>query len=316
MLLPDTENAPAALAVVKAAFAPTGGLDDMQQRLIDDMAQIMYGLDYGATADLTDEVLETLPYETRLEALHLMVVVELMEHPLRPEVAQSVLEFAEKLNLPIQLLEDARHLADDQIAFAYLDFQRHGWYAHETLRESTHGKWLELLRSKIAYIGIIPDKEIAQRWEALLVCPDGSWGRAVAQFYLDHKFPFPGEKHGIFEVGARHDWMHVLCGYGTEPAGELNVFAFIAASMNDSRGLVLLAVTLGLFQNGTIKHVGMKRIENASTDTLSIPGVLEQWADSFRRGAQCRVDVMGTVDLFAYKDMALDEARDFFGVVP
>ena len=45
-------------------------------------------------------------------------------------------------------------------------------------------------------------------------------------------------------LGARHDWIHVLAGYETTPEGELDVFAFIAASMTDERGLVLLAITL------------------------------------------------------------------------
>ena len=56
----------------------------------------------------------------------------------------------------------------------------------------------------------------------------GSWGKAVADFYDRHGFPFPGERFGIYELGARHDWVHVLAGYETTPEGELDVFAFIA----------------------------------------------------------------------------------------
>ena len=47
-------------------------------------------------------------------------------------------------------------------------------------------------------------------------------------------FPFPGERFGIYELGARHDWVHVLAAT-RPPEGELDVFAFIAASMTDER---------------------------------------------------------------------------------
>ena len=54
-------------------------------------------------------------------------------------------------------------------------------------------------------------------------------------------------------------------------------------------------------------------IGNAREDTLSDSGAMERWANAFRRGAQCPVDVMGTVDLFAHKDVPLVEARARFG---
>ena len=108
----------------------------------------------------------------------------------------------------------------------------------------------------------------------------GSWGTAVADFYDRHGFPFPGERYGIYELGARHDWVHVLAGYETTPEGELDVFAFIAASMTDERGLVLLAITLGLFQNGSIQHVAGKRIGNARADTLTDDGAVERFTEA------------------------------------
>ena len=66
------------------------------------------------------------------------------------------------------------------------------------------GRLLELARSKLAYSGVAADPEIAHRWEALRDLPAGSWGRGVADFYERHGFPFPGEEHGIYEIGARH----------------------------------------------------------------------------------------------------------------
>ena len=90
----------------------------------------------------------------------------------------------------------------------------------ETIKESVRGRWEELIRSKLAYTGVVADRVIAEKWSALRDCPAGSWGKAVADFYDRHGFPFPGERYGIYELGARHDWVHVLAGYETTPEGE------------------------------------------------------------------------------------------------
>jgi hypothetical protein len=316
MLFPDAADAPRSLSLVKAAFAPTGGLDELQTELIVDLSWLLWNLDFDGVPVLPEAEMEACEHSAKIDALHIVVVLELMEYPLRPEVADSVLQWAGRLKLPIHLVTDARRLADDHIAAMYFDLQRHSWYTHETVHESIRGRLDELARSKLAYVGVVDDRKIARKWESLLDCADGSWGRAVAQFYRDHGFPFPGEKHGIYELGARHDWIHVLAGYETTAEGELDVFAFIASSMGDFRGIVLLGITLGLFQNGAIHHVEGKLITNARKGTLSNPGAIDRWERAFERGSHCTVDVMGTVDLFADKDLPLEEARANFGVEP
>ena len=108
--------------------------------------------------------------------------------------------------------------------------------------------------------------------------------------------------------------MHVLADYEATPEGELDVFAFIAACMPDEKGLVLLAVTIGLFQDGAIHHVAGKAVKIARTDTLGDPGAAERWAEALDRGRRCPVDVMGGIDHFALAPMPLDEARARLGV--
>jgi hypothetical protein len=245
-----------------------------------------------------------------------MVVLEFVEQPSSMRVAQPVEQFAHGLGVSDTLLRDARRLAKGHFAWMYLDLQRHSWYEEETIKESVRGRWEELIRSKLAYTGVVADRVIEEKWRALRDCPDGSWGKTVADFYDAHGFPFPGERHGIYELGARHDWVHVLAGYETTAEGELDVFAFIASSMKDERGLVLLAITLGLFQNGSIRHVAGKRIGNARSDTLTDAGAVDRWVEAFRRGSLATTDVMGTVRLFEHKDELLDDVRERFGVVP
>ena len=111
---------------------------------------------------------------------------ETMEHQGR--VADSVLAFAEHLAVPLGILHDSRNFAHQHFGAVYFDLQRSGWYEEETIRESLQGRFWELTRSKLAYIGVVEDHEIARRWRSLRDCPPGSWGREVASFYERHGF--------------------------------------------------------------------------------------------------------------------------------
>jgi hypothetical protein len=316
VLLPTETDAPRVLGMVKAAFAPAGGLDELQESILGGIASQLYGIDLAGVAPADDDVVAHATEVERLHAVHLMVVLEFVERPLSTRMERPVDDYAHGLGISMTLLRDARRLAHGHFAWMYLDLQRHSWYEEETIRESLRGRWEELVRSKLAYTGVVADRVIAEKWRALRDCSPGSWGRAVADFYDAHGFPFPGERFGIYELGARHDWVHVLAGYETTPEGELDVFAFIASAMVDERGLVLLAITLGLFQNGSIRHVAGKRIKNARSDTLADDGAVDRWVEAFRRGDLCTTDVMGTVRLFEHKDEPLDGVRERFGVVP
>jgi hypothetical protein len=108
----------------------------------------------------------------------------------------------------------------------------------------------------------------------------------------------------------------VLAEYEATPEGEIDVFAFIAAAMPDPRGFTQFMMTLGLFQNGAIRHVAGKKVAIARTDTLSDPGAVQRWADALHRGAACTVDVMAEVDHFALASRDLAELRDEYSIPP
>ena len=182
--------------------------------------------------------------EARELAVRTMVTLEFVIHPEPPEVAKRVEGYARALDIDLPMVHAARRLADQQAALLYLDIQRNDLYTAEAIHGILHGTLFELIRSKLAYQGMTPDKKIAEKWHTLEDCPPGSWGRGVADFYHAHHFPFPGDRHGISELGAQHDFVHVLADYDATPEGEIDVFAFIAASMGDSRGFTQFAMTL------------------------------------------------------------------------
>jgi hypothetical protein len=316
--IPDEKVLAVVGGIVGALSAAPDGLDELQWEMLesivaDVLASGIKPRDVPPVGPAELARVIALPYP-RLVVLHLMITLAFVRHPEVPAVAAAIDDYAAALEIDEPMVHAARLYADEQAALLYLDIERNSEFTEETLHRIVHGHLWRVLRNKLAYTGIVADRAIERRWKALDDCAPGTWGGQLAAFYREHEFPYPGERHGISEIGARHDWVHVLADYGPTPEGEIDVFAFIAASMPDPRGFAQFVMTLGLFQNGTIHHVAGKRIGNARADTLADKGAVHRWADALRRGAACNVDIMN-IDHFDYKDLSLEEARERFGVV-
>ncbi len=252
----------------------------------------------------------------RATLAHAAVALELLVHPLPDELEAHVEHYLRSVGVEAPYVAITRDTAREHLGRLHADLIRNSWYTHRTIEEIFHGHLRELARSKLSYYAIGDDQEIARRWRSLEECPEGSWGAAVADFYHLHRFPYPGEPHGIYEVGALHDWVHVLADYATDAEGEIDVFAFIAGTMADGRGFVQFIFTLALFQNASVDTVGGIHIPIARADTLSDPGAADRLADALWRAAQCTADPMAGVDHFALADTSLDELRERWNLPP
>ena len=319
MILPETDEAETALAAVRGAFESGGGMDPLQASVLATIARSLYGIDADSLPPPMEPpaFLATGPGPAlRQGTVSLMVILEMLAHPLRPEVARSVTDYAHRLGVTQRMVDAARALADQHLHAMYEDIARSSWFRHQTVHGALHGQFVESVRSRLAYQGVIRSGPIARKWEALRHCPEGSWGRGVADFYERHEFPFPGELGGIREIGATHDFVHVLADYDATPAGEIEVFAFIGAAMPSQWGLGMLCFTLGIFQNDSIHKVLGKPVAIGRADTLSDPGNVDRFGEALARGRATTVDVLGGVDHFALAPVDLEELRHRFNVVP
>jgi hypothetical protein len=266
-------------------------------------------LDAAAAAELiTDPAL-------RRRLVQSIVTLELLEDPIAPALATHVRRYARTLEVDEPMVNAARHAARGHLALMYADLQRNSYYTHEATEQILDGHLWRTLRSKFAYSNVIASKAIERKWASLADMPEGSLGRATAEFYRVHHFPIPGARRGIGEIGAQHDFVHVLADYAPNPDGEINVFAFIATAMEDPKGFVQLVMTLGLFQNATITHVAGKKVVLARQGTLEEPGACARFGDALHRGSICKVDALG-IDHFAIAPEPLDELRERFAIVP
>lgn len=319
MLIPSDEDARQWLGAAIGALGGRHALHDLQAEILAEIGWQLFGLDPSRPIDVLDAddvIASGASEELRRQIINLAIVIELTDHALERTTTRDVEAFAAAIGVRTGLVHETRALAEHHAVLLHADLVRHSWVVRETIRESVSGRIVELSRSKLAWMGVGHDETLARRWRALRDLPTGTWGRGVADFYERHDFPFPGEPHGIFDIGARHDFIHVLGDYDATPEGELETFGLIAATMPGDQGLTLLAVTLGIFQNGSIRHMAGKRVGMARSDTLADPGVTRRWVDSIRRGMACTVDLMAGIDHFAMAGLPIDDARRAVGLPP
>ena len=320
--MPDAAASAVVLRGLRGALDVDGeGLSGVQVAVVDALTARFVGEGMPSLAAVDPigptELLEVLDTpDGRGLLAHLCVLLELLDDPVRPEVESHVEAYLGAMHIPVPEVDIARDTAKDHLVRLHADLMRNSWYTEQTLVGAASGKLWEYARSKLAYYGVAGDKTVARRWEGLADCPPGSWGKAVADFYETHSFPFPGEHHGIYEIGALHDWVHVLTDYSTDPEGEIDVFAFISATMTDPRGFVQFIFTLALFQNASVDTVGGLPVKIARGDTLSEPGAPDRLADALWRASRCTADPMGGVDHFALKDEPLEDLRRQWSVPP
>jgi hypothetical protein len=165
---------------------------------------------------------------------------------------------------------------------------------------------LGLLRVVVFVLGLHRDPPLAARFHSLAGCPEGSFGRAVADHFRTRGIRFPGEKNGLPERMLHHDLMHVLNGYDTDPAGECELAAFYAG-FAEGDAFTFFVTVLATF------HLGL-----AVSPSVVTPAVgafdPERAVSAFLRGRALRTDVMGAWNYWELMPLPFSEAQARLGL--
>lgn len=148
--------------------------------------------------------------------------------------------------------------------------------------------------------------DIAWRYRQLGTLPAGSFGHEFWHHCTERRFSFPGEGGAaIPERFVFHDVGHVLAGYDTDPAGEIQQGAFQAGFVRRD-GFVFLIFAVVQF------HLGIKVTPVAAGEVgfFDIPKVMRALA----RGAACRVDLSTGTYLMSNARRPLSEIRAELGL--
>ena len=95
----------------------------------------------------------------------------------------------------------------------------------------TFGDQLTMVRTTIEQTETrlhIDARRVHALWERVEQLPAGTVGAELIRYYHENGWSYPGTDHHQPLAFAEHDFHHVLGGYATTPAGELQVGAFTA----------------------------------------------------------------------------------------
>lgn len=244
--------------------------------------------------------------QERERVVQAMILMALMDGAARPEEAALVEVYAEGLGVSEPRVRNLRQLAQGRVRLMWLDLARRSFARpifERALRErGLAGIW----RIVAPMLGLGRDAALARRYRALGGLPAGTLGRAYADFIVANDLGFPGE--GIVaEEGVWHDLSHVLAGYGTDPAGEVQVVSFIAGYSREDPFFWLFTIALQF-------HLGVK----VSPYSPPLRGHFEPALvlAALQRGMQVRRDLSDGWDYWPDLPLPLDAVREKYSVPP
>jgi hypothetical protein len=126
------------------------------------------------------------------------------------------------------------------------------------------------------------DELLAARYRKLSLYPAGSLGRSLWEHCASRSFALPGMPGAIPERILFHDIGHVLSGYDTDPAGEIQQAAFQAGFLRND-GFAFLF--FGIIQF----HLGIKLTPIAAAEVGYFD--IDKVMTALARGAACRADL-------------------------
>jgi len=155
-------------------------------------------------------------------------------------------------------------------------------------------------------LGLHVDPPLAARFRALAALPPDTLGGRLFADFSARGLAFPGEPRGLPERMIHHDLMHVVNGYGTDPAGECELAGFYAG-FADGDAFTFIVTALATF------HLDLPV---SPPQVLPARGAFDpaRVLAAFLRGRRLRVDVMGPWDYWALMPLPLAEVRERLGV--
>ena len=254
--------------------------------------------------------------EFKRRTVQIMVLGELVLKPIPPDVARTVANFAEVLEVDDQFVRIARRYAQGGFGLAWLDLQQSGFVEHWQLAGTDQLKTTVKLEHQLA--AGVEDTQLAEAWSGFGDLAPGTLGRGVWDMYRGRGFGLPGTNGGASAYLAQHDFVHVLADFGTNLKGEFEVFSLLGRADPDPKGFAWIATLIGLFETGYVADAGF------FTSDLAEPRLDEhqmhvRLADALYRGRVLRdrlgVDLL-EVDYHEHAGRPVADVCKDLGLVP
>jgi hypothetical protein len=255
-----------ALRAMRSLAASDGGMSDEERSLLAASYEILGvqgDLSAGKPAESSPSTPPTpaeaalvFPDEaSRLRLLQMLLVMATIDNDFCAEELSIVDGYASALGVSIEWVAHMRKVATGHLMLMRLDMARRvppsSVSIHETFSEQPlNGAW-DFLRGVVdtaessGAARVTEDLETSWRYKRLGLLPRGTLGRAYWAYMTSRRFLLPGER-GSFSGTTYHDFLHALCGYDTDPAGEAEVTAFTAGMLKLGDPLALILGSMGM----------------------------------------------------------------------
>jgi len=244
----------------------------------------------------------------RKRLLQMAMVMAMVEGEITPRQQQVLQSLAKGLSVNERGLRVLHEAANGHQLLARLDMTRRmmGNIVEPAYREEGVAGVTKIMGPLFFKKGG-EDPELAWRFRQLGLLPQDTLGRAFWEHCTQQQFSFPGESSAIPLRLVFHDFGHVLAGYDTTPAGEIQQGAFQAGFVRNDGFLFLLFVILHF-------HWGVKitPVADAVEGLFDIPLVMR----ALQRGAACTVDLSDHWNFWDVVEVPLLEVRERYGITP
>lgn len=253
-----------ALRAMRSLATSDGGMSDEERSLLAASYEIL-GVGGELSAAKPSAASPPTPAEaallfpdeaSRLRLLQMLLVMATIDNDFCAEEHSIVNGYASALGISIEWVAHMRKVATGHLMLMRLDMARRvppeSVSIHETFSDQPlNGAW-DFLRGVVdtaessGAARVTEDVEASWRHKRLGLLPRGSLGREYWAYMTSRRFLFPGER-GSFSGTSYHDFLHALCGYDTDPAGEAEITAFTAGMLKLGDPLALILGSMGMF---------------------------------------------------------------------
>lgn len=267
-------------------------------------------VDLDSLAPISPEALaEAVPEtEWRERILRGMTLLALLDGDPSPERQELLEETARTLDIDPAPVRTFRQWLNERIKLIYIDIARRSFvrqaakaYVHE---EGAHAL-LDIARGALGKT----DEALAARYHELDHYPEGTFGRAYADFIACNSFSYPGELGGPPPPVMRHDCCHVLGGYGTTPAEECAVVSF-QAGFEKADPFFIILFALAQFEIGIGASPFLPGMKGQADP--------ERMFRALEHGTHVNTDLIGDSAFDPWKEFArpLEDVRATYAIPP
>jgi len=305
-------------AMTMVARAAEGGLGHDQRALLAAAQKVILHteMDVDGLTPISPEELvsHVVDPEIRRQLTQGMVVMSIVDGPASPSQAELIASFAKALDVDEPAVKVVRDLAEHELLMFRLDFYRRSHMVDAIKSQyRRQGGIMAVARGLLGLKGLVEDKELALRFHALGELPENTLGYCFYRHYVDHGFPFPGEKGGFPMAAVYHDFAHVLSGNPPDPEGEILVGAFQAGFRRTENAFFIVLFVVLTFSSG-INMTPFKKVPVRGR--LGQGDMAERMLGELKRGAAMNTDLGNDWDFWPYVHRGLEEVRAELGVLP